>query len=107
VVGEWGWGWTEHWTGEQNGARGRRAGGAGRAGVTDSDARSVGTSLRPPPPGKTRFDVDIRYGEVSEEEYATSIAGDAQACVGRTGSGPRDGVRGSLGGARAAGSHPS
>jgi len=48
-----------------------------------------------------------RYGEVSEEEYATSIAGDAQACVGRTGSGPRDGVRGSLGGARAAGSHPS
>jgi len=45
VVGEWGWGWTEHWTGEQNGARGRRAGGAGRAGVTDSDARSVGTSI--------------------------------------------------------------
>ena len=45
MVGELGWGWTEHWTGEQNGARGRRAGGAGRAGVTDSDARSVGTSI--------------------------------------------------------------
>ena len=47
-----------------------------------------------------------RYGELSEE-YATSIAGDAQACIGRTGFGPRDGVRGSLGRARAAGSHPS